>query len=96
MRSKQIYTPVDHTSVAWRPVRIVQIVSRKEIETWADLALIGLLHATGLIGVVTAVATRDLRSDLREILAGLSGNVSLHTLISQVEALIAANVLRTT
>jgi Golgi phosphoprotein 3 (GPP34) len=93
LRSKPIYVPVDLVDVTWRSLRIVQVISSREVETWADLALIGLLYATGLFESVIANATTDQQGNIRAIVAGLSEEPSLHSLICQVEALIAANVL---
>ena len=93
LRSKPIYVPVDLVDVTWRSLRIVQVISSREVETWADLGLIGLLRATGLSESVIANATTDLHANVRAIVSRLAEEPSLHALIFQVEALIAANVL---
>lgn len=93
LRSKPVYVPVDLVEVSWRSLRMVRIIGHRDVQTWDDLALVGLLCATGLINAVIVNAATDLQRDIRAIVAGLVEEPSLHTLIVQVEALIAANVL---
>lgn len=93
LRSKSVYVPVDLVDVAWRSLRIMRVIAHRDVQSWQDLALVGLLAATGLIEPILANATADQQENVRAIAAGLTEDASLHTLILQVEALIAANVL---
>lgn len=93
LRSKPVYVPIDLVDVAWRSLRIARVISQRDVRTWEDLTLIGLLCGTGLIEMVTANTAADLHDNIRAIVAGLAEEPSLHALIFQVEALIAANVL---
>jgi hypothetical protein len=93
LRTKQSYVPVDPMAVEWRSLRIARVVSRRDIRTWEDLTIIGLIVATGLAEAVMWDSQTDERDNLVAILHYLNDEPSLHALITQVETLIAAAVL---
>jgi hypothetical protein len=93
LRSKPSYIPVDPMAVEWRSLRIARVVSKRDIRTWEDLAIIGLIVATGLTDSVLWNAEPEDRDNLLAILQYLNDEPSLHALITQVETLIAAAVL---
>jgi hypothetical protein len=93
IRSKQSYVPVDPMAVEWRSLRIARVISRRDIRTWEDLTIIGLIVATGLTEPVMWNAAAEDRDNLVSILRYLNDEPSLHALITQVEQLIAAAVL---
>ncbi len=93
LRSKQTYVAEDPMSVEWRSLRIARIISKRDIRTWEDLAIIGLIVATGLTDNVMWNAAAEDRENLLIILRYLNDEPSLHALITQVETLIAAAVL---
>jgi hypothetical protein len=93
LRSKQTYVPADHISVEWRSLRIAGLISKRDIRTWEDLSIVGLIVATGLTDVVMWNAAPEDRENLLVILHYLNDEPSLHALITQVETLIAAAVL---
>jgi Golgi phosphoprotein 3 (GPP34) len=93
LRSKQTYVPVDPMSVEWRSLRIARLISKRDIRSWEDLSIIGLIVATGLTDVVMWNASAEDRENLLIILRYLNDEPSLHALITQVETLIAAAVL---
>jgi hypothetical protein len=93
LRSKESYMPTDRAALTWRSVRIARLIHDRDLRTWEDLAIIGLLVATGLIDNVLWNADPADREALGALLANLVDEPSLHALITQVEALIAAAVL---
>lgn len=93
LRSKDFHVPTDLVAVAWRSLRVAQVIAKRDVRTWEDLALVGLLSATGLAALVLWNADPGDQENLRTIVAGLAEEASLHALITQVEALIAAAVL---
>jgi hypothetical protein len=93
LRSKESYAPTDRAALTWRSVRIARLIHDRDLRTWEDLAIIGLLVATGLIDDVLWNADPADREALGALLANLVDEPSLHALITQVEALIAAAVL---
>jgi hypothetical protein len=93
LRSKQTYVPVDPMSVEWRSLRIARLISKRDIRTWEDLSIIGLIVATDLTDAVMWNASPEDRENLLVILRYLNDEPSLHALITQVETLIAAAVL---
>ena len=93
LRSKSTYMPTDQSALSWRSLRIAHVINKRDVRTWEDLALIGLLVATRLTDFVLWNADPTDRESLKVILGGLNDEPSLHALISQVEALIAAAVL---
>ena len=93
LRSKQTYVPHDSMSVEWRSLRIARLISKRDIRTWEDLSIIGLIVATGLTDNVMWNASPEDRENLLVILRYLNDEPSLHALITQVETLIAAAVL---
>ena len=93
LRTKQSYVPVDPMAVEWRSLRIARVISRRDIRTWEDLTIIGLIVATGLAEAVMWDSQTDERDNLVSILHYLNDEPSLHALITQVETLIAAAVL---
>ena len=50
LRSKQTYVPVDPMSVEWRSLRIARLISKRDIRTWEDLSIIGLISL--LYGII--------------------------------------------
>jgi hypothetical protein len=93
LRSKPAYVPTDPISLSWRSLRIAHVISKRDLRTWEDLTLVGLVVATGLLESVLYNASPEDIESLRYILGRLPEEVSLHALITQVEALIAASVL---
>jgi hypothetical protein len=93
LRSKQTYVADDPMSVEWRSLRIARLISKRDIRTWEDLSIIGLIVATGLTDAVMWNAAPEDRENLLVILRYLNDEPSLHALITQVETLIAAAVL---
>lgn len=93
LRSKQAYVPVDSMAVEWRSLRIARLISKRDIRTWEDLSIIGLIVATDLTDAVMWNASPEDRENLLVILRYLNDEPSLHALITQVETLIAAAVL---
>jgi hypothetical protein len=93
IRAKQSYVPIDPMAVEWRSLRIARVISRRDIRTWEDLTIIGLIVATGLTEAVMWNAEPEDRDNLLSILRYLNDEPSLHALITQVEQLIAAAVL---
>jgi hypothetical protein len=93
LRNKASYGVTDRAALTWRSVRIARVIHDRDLRTWEDLALIGLLIATGLIDNVLWNADPDDRESLRVLLANLNNEPTLHAIITQVEALIAAAVL---
>lgn len=93
IKSKPVHVPLDMIQVSWRSLRIEQVIARGDIPGWPEIALVGLSCATGLIDSLLANKVVDLRGQVRAILGALVSDSALHTLIVQVEALIAAGVL---
>lgn len=93
LRSKDSNVPTDLVALAWRSLRIAQVIAKRDVRTWEDLALVGLLSATGLAALVLWNADPGDQENLRTIVAGLTEEASLHSVINQVEVLIAAAVL---
>jgi len=93
LRSKQTHVPVDSMAVEWRTLRIGRVIARRDVRTWEDLTIIGLIVATGLTDVIMWNAAAEDRDNLLAILRYLNDEPSLHALITQVETLIAAAVL---
>lgn len=93
LRSKESHVPTDLVALAWRSLRIAQVIAKRDVRTWEDLTLVGLLSATGLAALVLWNADPGDQENLRNIVGGLTEEASLLTLITQVEALIAAAVL---
>lgn len=93
LRNKETFVPADPIAVSWRSLRIAHIISKRDLRTWEDLTLIGLVVATGLVELVMYNASAEDIDNLRQILVRLNDEASLHGLITQVEALIAAAVL---
>jgi len=93
LRSKFSYEVTDRAALTWRSVRVARLIHDRDLRSWEDLALIALLVATRLIDDVLWNSDPDDRESLRVLLANLNNELSLHALITQVEALIAAAVL---
>jgi hypothetical protein len=93
LRSKPAPAPVDPVVLSWRSLRIAHVITKRDLRTWEDLTLVGLVVATGLIDLVMYNASEDDIESLRQILGRLPEEASLHGLITQVESLIAAAVL---
>jgi len=93
LRSKPSYIPIDPMAVEWRSLRISRAVAKRDIRTWEDLTIIGLIVATGLTDAVIWNGQAEDRDNLLAILRYLNDEPSLHALITQVETLIAAAVL---
>jgi len=93
LRTKQSHVPVDPMAVEWRSLRIARVIAKRDIRTWEDLTIIGLIVATGLTEAVMWDSQTDERDNLVSILHYLNDEPSLHALITQVETLIAAAVL---
>ncbi len=93
IRSKPVYVPVDMVQVSWRGLRIEQVIARGDAPEPSERALVGLACATGLIEPLLANNVVDLQGNVATILSALLTDAALHTLIFQVEALIAASVL---
>jgi hypothetical protein len=93
LRAKPSYVPTDPASLAWRTFRVAQIIRRRDVQTWADLVLIGLILATGLDDAVLWNGTPEDRANLRLIAASLGEDPTLNAVTTQVSALIAAGVL---
>lgn len=93
LRLKSTYVPVDPMAVEWRTLRLARVIADRDISTWEDLALTGLVVATGLTDVVTWEAAETNQENLAAILRHLGAAPSLRSLLTEVETQIAAAVL---
>lgn len=93
LRVKAAYVPTDGSALAWRSLRLANMIAKHDVRTWEDGVLIGLLSATGLADPVLWHGSTADQDNLHAIVARLATDPFLHLLITQVSALIAAGVM---
>jgi len=93
MRIKETYMASDESALAWRTLRLVNIIGKRDVRSWEDGILISLLDSTALSSdVLWHGAAGDLEN-LQDIVTSVSADPFFHVLITQVSALIAAGVM---
>ena len=93
IRLKETYMASDESALAWRTLRLVNIIGKRDVRSWEDGILISLLDSTALSGdVLWHGAAGDLEN-LQDIVTSVSADPFFHVLITQVSALIAAGVM---
>jgi Golgi phosphoprotein 3 GPP34 len=93
LRSKEAYLATDGSALAWRTLRMANIIGKRDVRNWEDGVLVTLLDATGLVDhVLWHGSTGDLEN-LRDIVAGVNADPFFQVLSTQVSALIAAGVM---
>ncbi|HEY2792288.1 MAG TPA: GPP34 family phosphoprotein [Micromonosporaceae bacterium] len=93
LRTKDAYLGTDESALAWRTLRLANLISRRDVRNWEDGMLVALLDATGLSEhVLWHGAVGDLEN-LRDIVRSVSEDPFLGYLLAQVSALIAAGVM---
>jgi Golgi phosphoprotein 3 (GPP34) len=93
LRSKDVYMATDGSALAWRALRLANIIAKRDVRTWEDGMLVALLDATGMASqVLWHGATGDLEN-LQDIVVGVSADPFFQVLVTQVSALIAAGVM---
>ncbi|HEY1486536.1 MAG TPA: GPP34 family phosphoprotein [Micromonosporaceae bacterium] len=93
LRTKEAYFGTDESALAWRTLRLANVISRRDVRNWEDGMLVALLDATGLAEHVLWHGSPDDIGNLRDIVAGVSEDPFLGVLVAQVSALIAAGVM---
>ena len=91
LRTTVSYLPVDATVVAWRAVRLAQLVVRREEMSWPDRVLAGLVSATDLARQVLWDAEPSAFAHLEHVVGTLPA--PLRAIVAQVEALVGDSVL---
>jgi hypothetical protein len=93
LRSKEAYLATDGAALAWRSLRLANIVAKRDIRSWEDGVLVALLDSTGLASqVLWNGAAGDLQN-LQDIVVSVCADTYFEVLITQVSALIAAGVM---
>jgi hypothetical protein len=91
LRTTVTYRPVDPAVVAWRPMRLEQMLVRRQEISLPDAVLLGLVSATGLTRRVMWDGSPEDFDYLRALVAALPP--PLADIVSDVESLVAQAVL---
>jgi hypothetical protein len=93
LRSKDAYLATDESALAWRTLRLANLIGKRDVRNWDDGVLVSLLQATGLAEAVLWHGAPGDLENLRDIVTSVSADPFFHVLIAQVSALIAAGVM---
>lgn len=93
LRTKETYRSTDDSALAWRTLRLANIIAQRDIRNWEDGVLVGLLDATGLADHVLWHGAPGDMENLRDIVTGVGEDPFFHALITGVSALVASGVM---
>jgi hypothetical protein len=89
--NKQTYVSTDDSALTWRTTRLANLISHRDVRSWEDGLLVGLVNVTGLGGHVLAQAPPESRSNVTDIVESVMADQFFHALLGQAAALIAAD-----
>lgn len=93
LRTKQTYVSTDESALTWRTLRLANIIAKRDVRSWEDGFLVGLLDATGLVDHVMWHGSQEDLGNVPDIVESVAADPFFHALLSHVSALIAAGVI---
>jgi len=93
VRTRTSWQATDTSALAWRSLRLANLIAKRDVRNWQDGVLVALVAATGLSDHVLWHGSPADATSLREIVAGVAEDPFFHQLTAQVSAQIAAGVI---